>query len=345
MKKSFFLLAVLCFSIMAFAQNNFVIQNNSSKVYKSLSEAIDASVNGDTIYLPEGAFNSPGTITKSLVWIGVGHYPTGSQAAGTTQITGNITFTGTCDGTYITGIYFTGYLYLGNSGDNVEDVTISRCRIDGDLKLKYGTENAPINFTLSECITKGNIKGNNAADCLIEKSILSGSRKSISNIDQSQFDRLIHTSPATDNNGNSISFSSVTNSLITNSIFNQTYNRWAPSNCSGNNFTYNLILPGIYVLTGNLESNNITSTEPFVSIFTTVDDITSFSYNDDFHLKTGVTGTAASEDGTDLGIYGSNQPYKENGLPFTPHISSKSIGTETVNGMLSVEINVSAQER
>lgn len=202
-----------------------------------------------------------------------------------------------------------------------------------------------INFTLSECVTRGNIIGNNASNCLIEKTLLSGSRKIISGFDQSRFDRIISLSPHRDSDGNSIAFSVITNSLVTNSIFNQTYNRWTPKSSSGNTFMYNLILPGVYNLSGNTESHNFTSTDPFVSIFTAVGDVATFSYDDDFHLKAGVIGTNASDDGTDLGIYGGSKPYKENAVPFTPYITKKVIGTETSNGMLSVEIDVSAQER
>ncbi len=50
-------------------------------------------------------------------------------------------------------------------------------------------------------------------------------------------------------------------------------------------------------------------------------------------------------DGTDIGIYGSSQPYKEGAVPFNPHIYFKNIGgTTTPNGLLNINIKVKAQD-
>jgi hypothetical protein len=72
----------------------------------------------------------------------------------------------------------------------------------------------------------------------------------------------------------------------------------------------------------------------------------SFSYTNNYHLKTTSNGHNAGNDGTDVGLYGTLIPYKESAVPFNPHISSKTIGTVTTpTGTLNVDIKVSAQDR
>ncbi|MEI7983947.1 MAG: hypothetical protein WCI71_20035 [Bacteroidota bacterium] len=72
----------------------------------------------------------------------------------------------------------------------------------------------------------------------------------------------------------------------------------------------------------------------------------SFSYTNNYHLKSTSNGHNAGTDGTDVGIYGTLIPYKEAAVPFNPHISSKSIGSTTnPTGTLDVDIRVSAQDR
>lgn len=335
--------------LIAQAQVTFIVENNSStKTFATLQEAIDGAVDGDIVYLPGGSFPSPGTVNKSLTWIGTGHYPAGTTATGPTQITGSLTLTDNCDNSYFEGIYFTQHFYMGRSGEvgNITDVTIKRCRIDGDLRLKYNTTDAAINFVMSECVTKGNITGNNASNCLFEKTILSGRRKSISSISQSNFDRLISTDPVQNGSyGTSYCFQYVTNSTISNCIFNRTYNTWQPIYCTGNTFKYNLFAASSYNLNGNTDINNMEANMPFTDLFVSVSDLLNFSYTDDFHLKAGVPGINAAEDGTNVGLYGSSTPAKTYAIPSQPHISSKSIASSTDNaGLLNINIVVEAQD-
>jgi len=70
-----------------------------------------------------------------------------------------------------------------------------------------------------------------------------------------------------------------------------------------------------------------------------------FSYLHDFHMKAGSPGIGAGLSDTDISIYGGSIPFKDGGLPFTPHINSININTETVNGILDVEVGVSAQQK
>jgi hypothetical protein len=73
---------------------------------------------------------------------------------------------------------------------------------------------------------------------------------------------------------------------------------------------------------------------------------TSFSYSDDYHLKSTSVGVNAGRDGTDIGIYGGAFPWKEGSLTFNPHYQRINISPTTDNnGNLNVNIKVEAQER
>ena len=91
-------------------------------------------------------------------------------------------------------------------------------------------------------------------------------------------------------------------------------------------------------------SNNIIS-QPANSIFINQSG-SSFSYSQNYHLQPSCTGKNAGKDGTDIGIYGGNYPWKDGSIPFNPHIQLKNISNETdQNGNLNVNIKVAAQDR
>ncbi|MCU4157441.1 hypothetical protein J1N10_15800 [Carboxylicivirga sp. A043] len=349
MKKISLLILFLTSVVLVQAQVTFIVENSSStQVFPTLQEAIDGAVDGDILYLPGGSFPSPSGVGKSLTWIGVGHYPSATEATGKTQITGTFTLLETADNTSLEGIHFTSHFYLGTSNEttNVDHVTIKRCRIDGNVRLKYNSDVARTDFIMSECVTMGEIQGNNATHALIEKTILSGRKKSIISMSQSNFDRLISTSPVENGSyGSSYCFQYVTNSTISNCLLRRAYNYWSPYQCTGNTFSYNVFAPGAFDLSGNTDNNNMESTVVIDEMLEAIGKLDAFDYSDDFHLKDGVVGINAASDGTNVGLYGGDAPAKVTAIPTTPHISSKSIATSTDdNAMLNVNITVEAQD-
>jgi hypothetical protein len=65
----------------------------------------------------------------------------------------------------------------------------------------------------------------------------------------------------------------------------------------------------------------------------------------DYKLKTTCPGKNAGTDGSDIGIYGGNYPWKEGGVPFTPHYQFKKVnGTTNSSGNLPIQIKVKAQD-
>jgi hypothetical protein len=70
----------------------------------------------------------------------------------------------------------------------------------------------------------------------------------------------------------------------------------------------------------------------------------SFSYLHDYHLNNDSPARNAGFDGTDCGIYGSANPYKEGAVPMNPHIRSKTLPAQTdAQGKLNVQVTVAAQ--
>ena len=81
-------LMLLAFSFSSMAQNLITVQNGSKvQFYVSLDSAYVHSVDGDTLYLPGGGYESL-TVDKRLHIIGVGHNPDSTKATARTIMSG-----------------------------------------------------------------------------------------------------------------------------------------------------------------------------------------------------------------------------------------------------------------
>jgi len=125
------LFALLAFSLFCLGTHatTWTVNNlpGSSADFSSLSAAIAASVQGDSIYVqPSGISYGTITIDKQLFILGAGHHPGFNN--GVAAITGAITINGTASGTFIKGIYILGNIVGGSS---ITNVVISGCRIEG----------------------------------------------------------------------------------------------------------------------------------------------------------------------------------------------------------------------
>jgi hypothetical protein len=348
-KKNFFSMAFLCMlSFSVSAQYNFVVQNGSASVFKTLEEAYESSAAGDTIYLPGGSFNMPASIDKSLVWIGVGYHPDSTLATYFTRISSPVKLSGNCDNSYFSGIHFASNITMGDNGDDAVDVELFRCRIGGQFYLKNndGAER-DINTKIIECIFDGSLDANLGSNIHIEKSIIKGV---INNFRSSIFDRIVLTHGGRNTSwGYAYAFYNTQNSLISNSVFgyySYTYWRVDVYDNMNNNFLNNIFAASATFPEGtNSGSNNITSVN-LDELFTHIDgSIVEFSYQHDFHLKPGSAGIGAGTEGTDIGLYGGPEPFKVGGLPPTPHIRNIKIDRETNNGILGIEIEAVSQDK
>jgi hypothetical protein len=72
--------------------------------------------------------------------------------------------------------------------------------------------------------------------------------------------------------------------------------------------------------------------------------VNKFDYSYDFHLAENSIARGAGIEGTDCGIYGGTNPYKEGAVPMNPHIQAISIPSTTDGeGKLHISVKVKAQ--
>lgn len=339
MKKFSLLFAVVCMATFAFAQVQIIVQNGAkTETYTDLDEAVKAAVVGDTIYLPGKSFAQANTtIDKKLHWVGTGHYPAATGATGITRLNGTYYFTGTTDGSSFEGIYFTAGVHLGNSdgSDEATDMLFKRCRIGGYFYLRRATSGNPkLNTTITECVVDNYLHGNNGSNCLVEKSIIKNSRA----FHQSLFKHCIFFYYDT------LTYS--TSCIIENSVILSNYyflyksNTIHLKNCL---FAFNVGFP-YDTYTGENNIVNVGAANIFAA---TPNSISTFSYNNDYHLKAGSAGIGAATDGTNIGVYGSTLPYKANAVPFYPHITKTAVAAnaDPDTKTLKVEFTVEGQKR
>lgn len=343
MKKLIFLSFVLL-STVIFAQPHFVVQNGTTKVFNDIDKAITAAGAGDTLYLPGGGFSVTATINKTMHWIGVGHYPDSTSATGPCKIVSAISFTGNCDNSTFEGIDFTSTFSMGSADNELENMIMKRCRVRGTLYLRVSTTGNPnINAQISECVLY-NIEGYNASNCNVEKCNIF---YMVNNFHQSlfNFNNLNLNNPAVWYGNISNTINGCSNCQFRNNIFSNEYDLSEVRSCEFSNNLYAGGLPFDPVYSTNSGTNNLINVGAG-NIYTTITTvINDFQYANNYHLKSGCPGIGAADDATDIGIYGSDLPYKEGAIPSYPHIQAAKINKMAVDGKLRVKITVSAQER
>jgi hypothetical protein len=340
---------LLFFANSGIAQQTVALHSNGEVTFFPNSSgfvaAVSAAADGDTIYLPGGIFPvSNLTISKKLTIFGVGHAAENLIATGITQINGDIYLLTGADFSYISGLFVNGNVYVGSTSanQNVFNVTIKRCHINGMLRLTAdgSLTNMGSNFILLENVI-GTLNGQHIRNCLIRQNIIGrlyyfrDNNQFINNI-------IIRTSEYFSGN-----YSLINGSHFENNIFiHLTYNNLEPSysNCT---FHQNAFVPNATFGTTNTTNTfqNIVN-QDINTIFVNYDGAAVFSYDHDFNLKEGFAGIGYGKDGYDVGIYGTSVPFKASMLPQIPHIKTQIIATSTdQDGKLQVNIEVEAQER
>lgn len=133
MKKFYFtLLSALVATVALQAQQISVVKAGSTTLHGTLTAAIEAAADGSVIYLPGGGFpiNDTVKINKKLTIIGIGHKVKGDNADGYTTISGNLFFDSGSDGSAVMGTYITGNVYIGNDGNQVDEILVRYCNLN-----------------------------------------------------------------------------------------------------------------------------------------------------------------------------------------------------------------------
>ncbi len=348
LKKLFLSVVVLCTSILLLSQNYITVDHNGTpSLYDDLQTAVDSAQSGDHIYIPGGSFNvSTLYIDKKLSIIGAGHYPDSTLATNYTNIQGNIKFKTGSDSIIIEGLYITGSIYFGSTDtDSMYNISIIRCNFE-NLGLNYSLNETTIGKTsdnfISENIIRNKIYGGETESNYFEKNIV---KSSIYDLESNNcFTNNIFLnlkSTYTD-----YLFNDIDNTLFTNNIIldnnGGTAGVYNTQNCTFNN---NLLVDAFNSSFSSSSNNVGTSNIENIlqdSIFINQSGIT-FSYDHNYHLKPTCPGVGAGDDGTDIGIYGTGEPYKEGAVPSNPHIRSFAITVQDNN--LDVQMEVAAQNR
>ena len=132
------------------------------------------------------------------------------------------------------------------------------------------------------------------------------------------------------------------NATVMNSGFTRTSAPFWQSN--GMTISNNLLVSDVLVssMSGQMASGNILGVP--VGIIFQGDGDTHYQFSDDLHLQNICPGVGAGADGTDIGIHGTDSPYKDGALPHTPHFRRVGFaGGTNAAGNLPVQVRVAAQ--
>lgn len=319
----------------------------TTSYYSVFDDALTASTHGDTIYLPGGPLQvnaSAIVISKSITLVGVGHFPDSTNATNRTQISKEVYLLSGADGGSLEGIAFLSNVRFGSStsNQNVNNFTINRCYL-AKLYTAVDDNSTSQNMIINECYLQS-IDTKTVGSVLFSRNII--------------YQGGIYQKAAVfTNNVFYLNSSAIymNNSVCENNVFMRNNANWANIDFYAVNyctFNRNLFCSTYYQ---GLSVSNVPSTTYFnqnltnqtvAATFTGPIASTSFQYTDNLHLKPTSPGVNYGTDGTDVGIYGTLYPFKEGGVPFNPHISSKNISNQvSPSGKLGVDIKVIAQPR
>jgi len=319
--------------------------DGTSKIFSTIKEAIDGASDNDIVYLPAGSYSLADvpSIDKKLHIIGAGYNPTVRGAEGITSLRGSIYLLSGMSGGSVQGLSIEGSVFFGNSDNRsveINNIVISRCSFNG-LFLGYSWDGIgkSNNVLISECIVRTSMWGGRCSNVKVEKCIIV--QQDIQSRLITYFDDAIFT------NNILIPLDSYACNYVTNCIFQNNIITagafYYVNTFSGNKLFNNLYshgelnTAGVTVSTGNVRMD-------LDKIFVNFDAKAPLSFENDYQLTKEAINAIKSTDGTQVGIYGTNAPFKKFGIPVNPFIKEAKVSTKTnAKGQLKVEFKVEAQ--
>ncbi|MBN2610117.1 MAG: hypothetical protein JXB00_01030 [Bacteroidales bacterium] len=343
MKKYYLILIALCICSINFihSQQKVALQSNGSTTIFGGSDpftaAYNASVNGDTLYLPGGTIPYPAIISKGLVIIGAGHYPDSAIATGKTVLPGNLSISEDADNLWLEGIEFTGNISF-TSNHKVDSVVIRRCKFNN---INYnGTGATPcLNNNIIENVIIGEAVFTNATSGLFSNNIINGQIAYANFMGISN--NILLFNPGSTGNAATVTFNNVDNCFISNNIIFRSNAGWVCYGADLNTFANNIftVVPSTGTNTWVNNYYSVVLTSIFISQTGNV-----FDYAHNYHLQS--PSTYEGTDSAEVGIYDGLFPCKEGAVPQNPHIQIKNIAPATdANGDLPIQIQVGAQNK
>lgn len=303
-----------------------------------LKAAYEASTDGDTIYLPGGAFNMPDGFEKQLTIFGAGHYPDSTQATRKTTLNSTLYLNVNADNFYMEGVDINGNISF-EYDKSINNVTIKRCKFT-NLQIDKNSDNTSDttycnNISVIGNVINYNLSLRNARNVLVANNII---RAAIKNSYTNQIVNNVFIE--SDHNTSYTVISNSDNNYIANNIFLQdNYSSLASGN--GNAFRNNIFARSspYYGVAPELSGNYVGVSRDTILVNQTG---RFFDYSHDYHLQS--PDDYVGTDGTQVGIYGGMFPYKEGAVPSNPHIQIAVIEATASNGQLNVEIKAASQE-
>jgi hypothetical protein len=296
-----------------------------------LVAAYNASVTGDTIYLPGGAFTPPPVFDKGLVIIGAGVHPDSTIATFPTVITANVTLGENADNIHIEGIDMP---YLTSASNvSINSFLIRRCKINNGVYLPGDLSNPTIGSAFIGNILIGNLRIGNMTNSIFSNNLI---ERNLEDSEANTFENNVFI--YTGNTAYFI-FEDSDNNVISSNVF--VNNTAYLISGTGNIFQYNLIETTAGYGTAPISTGNYTGI-PHGDILVNQTG-SNLDFTHDYHLVS--PATYLGSDGSEVGIYGGTFPFKDGAVPMNPHIRSVSISpTTNAAGELSIDITVGAQD-
>jgi hypothetical protein len=350
---------ILLFAISANAQIKLITVQQSEanggavSYYQNIDDALTNALSGAFITIPGGQFLAAGgqdvvVIDKELHIYGIGHYPAYTITdGGPTKCLNRLWIGPDAGNTTITGIEFPKdvTVYPAN-------VIFTRCIFKYDPNgAGMRLHNNAINFKCIECVfdevsVSGRLNDNSGSVnyAIFEKCIIRGR---FDYFDYAIFDHNIFTLKPYASYSYNFEYSN--NCLIRNSIFS--FFNSDPNMVLGQgNIFQNNIFAGNYSFPAGIYLNNTGLDNIFNEDMTNIfngysSDFNTFSYSNDYHIKSGYSNRFHTTDGTEIGIFGTAYPYKEGAVPVIPHFTNSSIGPLNNLNQLLINITVEAQTK
>lgn len=344
MKTKLFTIIATIFTLAAFAQQKLIAIKGvtTDAIATTLTEAINIAQPGDKIYLPGGNFDYTGNIDKPIHIIGIG-FQNGLHVDGNSIINGDLVLDHNANNSIFEGFYLSGYIRAGVDV-TANNINIKRCNFLGIAG------NGNFNFTwtncqIINCVVRETLRFNfysGIVDSYLNNSLISNSFiNTVFGLRNSTIKNCIVASNFSINGCNNLT------------IFNNIFSYYSGSgvggtvtvNSSNLTFANNVFYLGNSSTIGDGVLSNLNPMYYNSSASEVFTNATDFIFNPtfDFQLLSTFAGNNAGDDGTDVGIYGGQYPWKNGSLPISPSIEQNNSFLDVQNEQFKLRVKVVPQ--
>lgn len=336
------LLCLITFILKAQTVHTVDNRSQSGAMFTDLQAAIDAATSGDIIHIhPSETTYGNVTIGKTLTLVGLGHNPV-THNQGLTANVNAIGFFGTAAGSKINGLTIGTINQTGGTANNLDGIHLTHNRISA---INGGSSNGISDFWIIEgnYITSTSTAINTGASgWLIKNNFMLGGVRNLNVTNLVTNNIFFSTSNSSD-----FFFTNCTSIIISNNIFitNGNMTEFGISSSTNldfrNNLTYSYVGNTIVDLPG---TGNLNNTNPMFEIAPVMDE--DDFYNNNYQLMASSPGANYGTDGTDIGIFGNNFLFDNQGRPdVMPYPTSLTINNNVVAPNQDLNVNFTAEQK